>query len=79
MYTATLTNQNQISIPAGMRERSDINPGDRLVFVPDPANIDKYEVLKVKDFSQLFGVFKNKAKSFKNLARKDIWTKRNEG
>lgn len=55
MYTATLTRQGQITLPVGMRKRSGLMPGDRLVFMPKGNNGDLYEISKVGDISDLRG------------------------
>jgi AbrB family looped-hinge helix DNA binding protein len=34
MYTATLTSQGQITIPASVRARLDLKPGDQITFSP---------------------------------------------
>lgn len=56
MYLATVTNQNQITIPAKVREIQGIKPGDQVVFSPQKKAFKFHRLLSAND---TFGLLKN--------------------
>lgn len=70
MLQATLTSQNQITIPAYVREKAGFKPGDKISFMPVG---DKFEMEKAVDLSDLRGVFKKYAKNYKPYDVGDLW------
>jgi AbrB family looped-hinge helix DNA binding protein len=73
MLQATLTSQNQITIPAYVRAKAGLKPGDRILFMPVG---DKFEMEKAVDISDLTGIFKKYAKNYKPYDTADLWTER---
>jgi AbrB family looped-hinge helix DNA binding protein len=56
MYTATVTNQNQITIPAKVRALQHIKPGDQVVFTPQKT--DNFSFQRLLKPENTFGLLK---------------------
>jgi AbrB family looped-hinge helix DNA binding protein len=66
MDYATLTNQNQITIPMKVRDRLQLNPSDKLVFYESGTGIKVEKLKSIRDFDGLLKGYKYK------LTKKDI-------
>jgi len=78
---ATLTSQNQITVPAEVRKKAGLKPGDKLLFVNDP--IVGITVRKMGNLEDLRGslakyvVGKPRLTRTKlNKIREEMWTER---
>lgn len=69
MYSATVTSQGQITVPAEVRDDMNIKPGDKLVFWPVD---DKYEISKDEGLESLGGIFAKYAVGKPKLTKKRL-------
>ena len=58
MYTATLTSQGQITVPAGLRHKMGLKAGDSLTFVPDSSTWKEFTMKKSLSWEELGGILK---------------------
>ena len=63
MEYATLTNQNQITVPMRVRDNLKLKPSDKLVFYESGGTI---RVSKLKSIDDFKGVLKDSKKEFQN-------------
>jgi len=73
MEYATLTNQNQITVPMKIRDKLSVKPGDKLVFYDEGENVKVVKLKSVRDFDGLLKDSKHK------ICKKDtsgVWTER---
>ena len=74
MNYSTLTSQNQITVPVGVRDSLSLKPGDKLVFYEIAGGIT---VSKVKSISDFKGLLKDH--THKQLTKKEkegVWLQR---
>lgn len=66
MEYATLTNQNQITIPMKVRDKLQLKPSDKLVFYESGDSVKVEKLKSIRDFDGLLKGYKHK------LTKKDI-------
>ena len=59
MYTATITSQGQITLPAEARRRVGFKPGDKVVVVPQSGRL---HVMKIEGWDDMRGILKKYTK-----------------
>ncbi|WP_144461521.1 AbrB/MazE/SpoVT family DNA-binding domain-containing protein [Siminovitchia fortis] len=55
---STVTEKGQVTIPAKIRNKYNIIPGDKLVYITDDADNIKIKVIKQTSIEDVFGIFK---------------------
>ena len=73
MEYATLTNQNQITVPMRVRDNLKLKPSDKLVFYESGGTI---RVSKLKSIDDFKGVLKDSKKEFQNQDTQGVWLER---
>lgn len=73
MEYATLTNQNQITVPMRIRDRLQLKPSDKLVFCETEGGI---KVSKLKSISDFKGLLKNSKHRFNRQDKEGVWLER---
>ena len=73
MDYATLTDQNQITIPLRIRDKLALKPKDKVIFYETPEGI---KVIKLKNLKDFDGLIKD-SKYHKKFGEK-VWTERYE-
>lgn len=72
MYTATITNQGQLTLPAAMRRQGNFVPGDKVVFISKPNGESTFEMAKIGNWESLRGILKKYTKIRRYPTQKDI-------
>lgn len=75
MEYATLTNQNQITVPMKVRDKLKLKPSDKLVFYESG---DAVKVSKLKSISDFKGLLKDSSHKFNKRDKGGVWLERYE-
>ena len=75
MDYATLTNQNQITVPMKVRDKLQLKPRDKLVFYESGGSI---KVSKLKSISEFDGLLKDSKYKLKKKDKSGVWLERYE-